>query len=707
MAPLLLLAVSAQAMVPDDEAQGFERTPPRLAFVDGAVSFMRQGAQDWTPAQVNIALASGDALYAAEGSNLEIQIGSRAYVRAGEQTELGLISLEPDFLQLRVTGGTLSLDLRSLKVGHTVERTGYYRIGVSEDVTTFTSRRGGRATVTTASGDSATIAPSEQVVVRDGDAPLVETYAAPELDAWDRWNYARTDDQLDAVSARYVPSDVYGVDDLDQYGDWRVVPTYGAIWVPRAVPAGWAPYSTGRWMYDPYYGWTWVDNAPWGWAPFHYGRWVHVSGYWGWCPGPLVRRTYYAPALVAFYGGGGFSLSVSFGSPQVGWVALGWGEPLVPWWGPKHFREHPHWAGWGGPRYVNNVEIHNTTIIHVNEIHHYRNADVHDAIVEVDRKHFGRNPGDHEPRYRRGHPDSMKPVRDDWKVDPDRSSLVANSTRSERPRSEMERHTVTARRGSQREDASSAPSPHASGREGDHGKSGAAHDAHRPAPGATTTAEATPPGRDADARGHGQQVDSSRRPPFGRDSESVRRIPPPAPRFQNPDRPAPQPPGRRVDPGAAPHDASAAPSERGQETTRGHGRQDRAAAQAASARTPAPPDAAPHPAPPAATQPRREPRDTGSRGSSGRHERTSAPPTDLPGEPANRVYRQPQPPQQASGGGSPRASRTDSQPPAAPAAGPSGRSSGSHSGSASQGRSQRGHRADRGSGASKPDDRNQ
>ena len=361
-----LLASAAPARAEDDEALGFERTPPRLSFTDGEVSFLRPGADDWTPARVNTALAAGDELYTAESANLELQIGARAFARAGENTQLGLTSLEPDFLQLRVTSGHVSLDLRSLKTGQTfeidtpnaaftVERSGYYRVEVDGETTTFTSRRGGRATVTPASGESATIAASEQVVVSGTDAPQVETYAAPELDAWDRWNYARTDDQLDAVSARYVPSGVYGANDLDHYGDWRVVPTYGAVWVPRRVAVGWAPYSTGRWIYDPYYGWTWVDDAPWGWAPYHYGRWVHLSGYWGWCPGPIVARPYYAPALVAFYGGGGFSVGVTIGTPYVGWVALGWGEPLVPWWGPARFRGHPRWAGWGGPRVVNNV----------------------------------------------------------------------------------------------------------------------------------------------------------------------------------------------------------------------------------------------------------------------------------------------------------------------------------------------------------------
>src|SRR3972149_1573803 len=135
-------------------------------------------------------------------------------------------------------------------------------------------RQAARPPVPPAAGDSFAIAPSEQVVVTGTDAPGVETWAAPELDAWDRWNYARSDDQMDAVSARYVPSGVAGVDDLDHHGDWRLVPSYGAVWVPRRVAAGWVPYSTGRWIYDPYYGWTWVDDAPWGWGPYHHGRWV-------------------------------------------------------------------------------------------------------------------------------------------------------------------------------------------------------------------------------------------------------------------------------------------------------------------------------------------------------------------------------------------------------------------------------------------------
>ncbi len=76
------------------------------------------------------------------------------------------------------------------------------------------------------------------------------------------------------------------------------------MWVPNGTPAGWAPYHYGHWVWVDPWGWTWVDDAPWGFAPFHYGRWAYVGGYWGWVPGPIAARPVYAPALVAWVGGG-------------------------------------------------------------------------------------------------------------------------------------------------------------------------------------------------------------------------------------------------------------------------------------------------------------------------------------------------------------------------------------------------------------------
>jgi len=634
-----LLAAGAPARAADNEALGFERTPPRLSFVDGEVSFFRPGAQDWAPASVNTALAAGDELYAADGANLELQIGPRAYLRAGEETQLALASVEPDFLQFRVTEGHVSLDLRTVEASQTleldtpnaaftIEQSGYYRVEVDGDTTTFITRRGGRASVTPANGVAADLAASEQVVISGSEAPQLETYAAPELDAWDRWNYARTDAQLDAVSARYVPQGVYGVDDLDHYGSWRVVPTYGAIWVPRGVAVGWAPYTTGRWMYDPYYGWTWIDAAPWGWAPYHYGRWVHVSGYWGWAPGPVVVRPYYAPALVAFFGGGGVSVGISFGAPDIGWVALGWGEPIVPWWGPVGWRGVPHWAGWGGPHYVNRVVVKRKTVIHVNDIHDYQNRHVKGAFVAVDRKHFGRG-AVAASRIASPRVDRFAPVHGDLDVRPGRESLVAASGAARRPPRERFERSVVATREPRLATVPGLEAPRAQGgakrSKGQVQKKGG----DAPPPPAASRV------RLVERAGSKKSRETLARPPFGTRGEGERAMPPEPPRYRS---------ERSRQASAQEPRVAAAPG--------APERREPAAPQAAKAKPNAKPRQAARPEAPAtpapqATRPRGEERGA-SRGEPGgpaavtSGKRAGAEPkaADLPGEPANRVFRQ-------------------------------------------------------------------
>src|SRR5689334_16725857 len=156
-------------------------TPPRLAFVDGDVSFWRPGAEDWAPARVNTALAEGDQLYAADGANLELQLGTRAFVRAGSDTQLGLEALDDDTMQFQVTGGHAAFDLARLpsatsieidtpRAAYTIQRPGYYRVDVDDQHTSLVVRRGGLARVTAESGDETDVA-SEQALVLGDDRP--------------------------------------------------------------------------------------------------------------------------------------------------------------------------------------------------------------------------------------------------------------------------------------------------------------------------------------------------------------------------------------------------------------------------------------------------------------------------------------------------------------------------------------------------------
>jgi hypothetical protein len=621
-------------------AEATAPTPPRLAYTDGQVSFWRPGGDDWAPAQANTPLAPGDQLYTGHDGKLEIQIDARGFVRGWGDSQLGVENHEPDFLQIRIAAGHVSLDLRALDPGRTIEldtpaaaftieRPGYYRVDVTPERTSFITRRGGTATMTTAvstagtsgGGQAVAIATSEQVVLGSGSA-AGQTFVAPELDVWDRWNYARTDALVDTVSARYVPEDISGIDDLDQHGTWRVVSEYGSVWVPDGVAADWAPYTTGRWVWDPRFGWSWVDVAPWGWAPYHYGRWVHVGAAWAWAPGPVVVRPVYAPALVAFFGAPGVRVAV--GAPFVSWVALGWGEPCVPWWGRSGFIGRPWWGGWGGPRVVNNVVINRTTVVNVSNINVYRNVSVRNAVVAVRPDRFGRGPVA-EARIRQIDTRRLEPVRGAVDLRPDRASFQAGAGHGVRPPATVLARPVVATR---------APVTRALPHE---------PEGRGPAP------------RIVPAPRPGEGRETVSRPPLGQ-SGPERARPPRPPRFDNDRRP----------------DATVPPAARApQPTGQPHGHDQERAPRPAAQRAPAAPAAAtpPRPAEPPrapdsprgadAPRPTAPPRATPPPSPAAQRPAPSAPPAraaerpaarepraesprqparNLPGEPANRLY---------------------------------------------------------------------
>src|SRR4029077_11524744 len=177
-------------------------TPPRLRFLDGAVSFWRPGADDWAVAQVNTPLAAGDELYAAEGASAEVEVCGQTYMRSGTDSDLGLESVDADFLQAKVTSGRLVLDLVRVQPGHrmeidtpnaafVVEQGGYYRVDVDGENTVLTVRRGGKARIFPPVGDAADLGVDQKAAVVGTDAPRIEVGAVPSLDAWDRWNIAR------------------------------------------------------------------------------------------------------------------------------------------------------------------------------------------------------------------------------------------------------------------------------------------------------------------------------------------------------------------------------------------------------------------------------------------------------------------------------------------------------------------------------------
>ena len=452
---ILAIAVSGPNVIPAADPpspeQSGEVTPTRVSYLYGEVSFWRPGAQEWAEAKTNTPLAPGDVLYTGADGNAELQIGPRAFVRAGNGTQIGLDNDDPDYVQFRVTAGHAAIDVREIPAGHTVEidtpnaaftieRKGYYHVDLAEDTTSFRAHRGGTATVTPAAGAATTVAANQQVAITGAETPSVETSAAPPLTAWDRWNNQRTTYLIQPTNAQNVSPGMYGTEELAQHGTWRTEENYGPVWAPASVPSGWVPYSTGRWIWDPRFGWTWLDAAPWGWAPYHYGRWVFVRGYWGWAPGPVVVRPVYAPALVVFLGG-----PVAVAVRPVHWAPLGWGEPVIPWWGRSGFVGVAWWGGWGGPRVVNNVVVNRTTTVNVTNINVYSNVHVHNAVVGVSEDRFGRG-AVQTTRVDDARVRELTPVRGPLQVKPVAASAMSAERSSLTPPAAARERTVVATR---------------------------------------------------------------------------------------------------------------------------------------------------------------------------------------------------------------------------------------------------------------------
>ena len=313
----------------------------RLGYVSGAVSFSPAGEDDWVQATLNRPLTTGDRLWADPGARAEIQIGG-AMVRMDSGTSVSVLNLDDQITQLQLAQGALNVRVLRLERGQmfevdtpnvafTLRQPGEYRIEVDPEghATTIVVRRGEGEVY---GEDAAFVIDSRQPYRFMGTGMREYQHAAmPQPDDFDRWSRAR-DRRYDAsVSARYVSPDVVGYQDLDAHGTWRVDATYGNVWFPSRVAVGWAPYSAGHWAWIHPWGWTWVDDAPWGYAVSHYGRWANLHGTWGWVPGPVRTRAYYAPALVVFIGGANFQLSISSGSVGgVGWFPLGPREVYQP-----------------------------------------------------------------------------------------------------------------------------------------------------------------------------------------------------------------------------------------------------------------------------------------------------------------------------------------------------------------------------------------
>jgi hypothetical protein len=368
-----------RAQDPDDLKRGVAR----ISLMNGEVSVRRGDSGDWVAGVINAPLLTADQISTGANSRAEVQFDSANMLRIGGNAEIHMADLENLRYQLELARGTVTfrvlrasdanVEVDTPSVSMRPSRQGSYRITVKDTGETEITVRSGDVEVFTPRG-SQWVNTGQTMMARGTTAdPEFQIVAAIAYDDWDRWNDSRDNVLTRAVSPRYVGPGVYGTEDMDAYGTWGSDPDYGPVWQPTVgVGVGWAPYQCGSWVWEDWYGWTWVGCEPWGWAPYHYGRWFWRTGFgWGWYPGLRGVRHYWSPALVGFFGFGGGGFGFGFG--HIGWVPLAPYEMFYPWWGRGHY------GGFNRGFNITNVNVTNI----------YRNARVANGISGVSRADFG------------------------------------------------------------------------------------------------------------------------------------------------------------------------------------------------------------------------------------------------------------------------------------------------------------------------------
>jgi hypothetical protein len=332
----LWLAATAMAQEADPPAR-----VAALTHQQGSVVFAPDGEQEWVELPLNRPLTRGDRVWTDKDGRAELQLGTATLHLDGE-AHIAFFELDERAAQVSLTQGSLGARVRELAQGENFEidtpnlalralQPADLRVDVDhERGTTRVLVRSGQVVVYGERGESLRLVGGQQAVFEGRGLEQLRVRSLS-LDDFDQWTLERNRREDHSLAARFLPRQVVGAAQLDAYGSWTQDATHGTVWYPRVVHTNWAPYRYGRWTYIRPWGWTWVDEAPWGFAPFHYGRWAVIGTRWAWVPGPLGPRPVYAPALVAFVGGSGASVSLQLGSsPGIAWYPLAPGEAWMP-----------------------------------------------------------------------------------------------------------------------------------------------------------------------------------------------------------------------------------------------------------------------------------------------------------------------------------------------------------------------------------------
>lgn len=345
LAASMVTAASASAQNNKSPAAAAARAAPparvgRVSLTAGKAGFRGLGEALWSEAAVNDPVSTGASLRTDRPARAEMRIGPDT-IDLADSTEILIAKLDEHVAEIAVRRGRIDLDIPQLDAGESIEidfprgavwllKPGRYDVdaGSGDQLPRIAAYTGGARFVGGAI----------DVPVKAGDALVLSGSGAAAIaaepataDDFARWCGSRAVDEPKLAAPYYISTAMTGFAALDAAGTWRADATFGEVWVPNSLPAGWAPFRDGHWRWVPPWGWSWIDGQPWGFAPSHYGRWAFGDGHWVWAPGKFQAEPVYAPAVVAFLGTPGVGLSYADGpGPAIGWFPLAPGEFYWP-----------------------------------------------------------------------------------------------------------------------------------------------------------------------------------------------------------------------------------------------------------------------------------------------------------------------------------------------------------------------------------------
>jgi hypothetical protein len=322
----------------------------RIYHIEGSLLRYVTAENDWVAAVKDAPFGAGDTLYTGSQGQAELIVPNGTWIRVGDNTQVQFIGLDPDVSEVDVAGGLARFynkdnDLvikATSPFGYVLVYPGgafdYY---VGENSAEVVPVKGKITFVHAATNARYEISPGNPSILADQNQVTSQDGGVDPN--WDEWNRTRESfwapkANIIGPSAQYLPPalrhDAYI---FEENGRWEKVHYEGSnrwFWRPTRVPAGWAPFTVGRWT-EWYGDQTWVPSEPFGYTTHHYGNWIFARNHWYWAP-PVARVTVGLPLLnIGFFWNPGRVSWIHHGT-NVGWV------PLAP---RETYYSHHRWGG--------------------------------------------------------------------------------------------------------------------------------------------------------------------------------------------------------------------------------------------------------------------------------------------------------------------------------------------------------------------------